>query len=594
MQLLLTLRETENLIFKRYLILGIHRLKIKKIQGNLSVRIDFPNEELIMFEEEFLLLFSSVAQFEIPEKECNLFLNHYRIPKGYLKLDKRVVRDKVDEMDIPFFAKSIDMSFYLSLRNGLVGLFDYTLESIHRDDCKQGFHYLISEFDNLSSFKKDFLKIILSSTDFPTLVIKMDRFVPECFYRIVWWGRMIKDNLLKTKENIDALRGSEISLWMKSFLNYESIDYTELLSVIPEEFEGEYEFIIGYYIAIVNYESVKSDTAFYDNLFSNYNFKSKSSVFCWAVFFHSVFNSEISHLYFINSLRSDIYEIEKISCRFENNVFVFPEREKKFFNSEIPRGVILAEYLSLSRNVKVSSVVEIDSSEALSKLSNNLCYKNLENVGVEIDCNINEQGSLNFCFSSNNDFKLGLSKNVDFEKLIFYIEQGSNVYKFLKLLRGIQVKPISKLISVKKKVLVGFMENSFDIPLMFKVYASLINSSKKRLFEKILVVFIVDLEQEKLHSLEFNNYVKQEHARLSNLFKQTVDLVIRNKRNPSLIEIRRNIRNVLAEYTIQEIEVIHENLDEERACWILNSGNDFWISRKNENLFSFKNVEREL
>ena len=127
--------------------------------------------------------------------------------------------------------------------------------------------------------------------------------------------------------------------------------------------------------------------------------------------------------------------------------------------------------------------------------------------------------------------------------------------------------------------------------MMFRLYASLIKSSKKKLFDKILVVFMVDLDQEKLHSLEFDNFIRQEQIRISDLFNQDIELIIRNKRNPSKVEIKRNINNVLSDYTIHEIEVIDENLDEEKASWIIESGTDYWISKPNQNLSSFLNMD---
>jgi hypothetical protein len=68
-------------------------------------------------------------------------------------------------------------------------------------------------------------------------------------------------------------------------------------------------------------------------------------------------------------------------------------------------------------------------------------------------------------------------------------------------------------------------------------------------------------------------------------------LIIRNNRNPSKVEIKRNIKNVLFDYSIHEIEVIDENLDEEKASWIIESGTDYWISKPNENISSYLNMD---
>jgi hypothetical protein len=591
MEILLTLKETEDLIFNRCLLLDSHRLGIDNIRGNLSVKVQILDEELILIEGGCLLLFSSIIQFEIPEKDFNLFFNHYRIPKGYLKTDKRIVRDKVVKPDLPFSSVSVDTSSYLPLRSGLIGLYDFIVKNEKNIAYKESFHHLISTFQGISDFKCDFLKNVFSSKDFPLIVINMDRFVPDSFYRIVWWGKIIKDNLLGKVDNIDESRNNEISLWLKSFLNFENINYSDLLKTVPEELDDEYDFIIGYYIAILNFELIKQNNNFFSELESNYNFKRKENVICWSVFFYSIFNTEIPYLYFINSLRKDIYEIEKVSCQFGNKNLECHQDNYRFFSKHISKNTLITEYLSLTRNTKNSDIEEIQYSEILSKIKNNLCYENLKYIVFEMEPNYYEQNKINFCFSSKDGFKLGLTKNVDFEKLIYYSDKDNTTYLYLKLLKGITIKPLSKLIDPKKKVLVGFIENNHEIPMMFRLYSSLIQSSKKKLFDKILVVFMVDLDQEKVHSLEFDNFIRQEQTRISDLFNQDIELIIRNKRNPSKVEIKRNIKNVLSDYSIHEIEVMDENLDEERASWIIESGTDYWISKPHQNLSSFLNID---
>lgn len=591
MELLLTLKETEDLIFNRYLILGNHRLDITKIKDNLSIKVEFSKDELIFIEGGFILLFSSVTEFEIPDKDFNLFFNHYRIPKGYLRPIKRIVRDKIGKTELPLFNKDLDISNYLPLRSGLIGLYDFSLKNGNNDDFKKGFHHLISTLEGISDFKRNFLKVVFSSKDFPLLVINMDRFVPDSFYRIVWWGKIIKDNLLSKIENIDESRNSEISSWLKSFLNFENINYSALLRAVPEELDDEYDFILGYYIAILNFETIKQNNNFFTELNANYDFKRKGNVICWSVFFYSIFNAEIPYLYFINSLREDIYEIEKISCQFGNKIPELPGSNYTFCKTQISKNKMVTEYLSLTRGVKVTSIEEIQSTEVLSKVKNNLCYKNLNNIVFEIEPNFYERKKINYCYSSEDGFTLGLIKSVKFENLVFYCDNEPKTYLYLKLLKGINVKPINKLINPKKKVLVGFIENNHDTPMMFRLYSSLIQSSKKKLFDKILVVFMVDLDQEKLHSLEFDNFIRQEQTRISDLFNQDIELIIRNKRNPSKVEIKRNIKNVLSDYSIHEIEVIDENLDEEKANWIIESGTDYWISKPNENISSYLNMD---
>ena len=84
----ITLKEAENLIFNRFLIIPTSRLKVTKAKELFSINILVNNLGIIKTGEHNLtILFSSVNTFEIPEVEKSLF-NLPLSPKGELSFPK--------------------------------------------------------------------------------------------------------------------------------------------------------------------------------------------------------------------------------------------------------------------------------------------------------------------------------------------------------------------------------------------------------------------------------------------------------------------------------------------------------------------------
>src|SRR5690554_1067893 len=98
----ISLKETESLILNKYLTIPKNRLQIQRAQAKFSVNIYVKKENLLVKDESYIVLFSTVEKFEIPKKEELLFLNHYRVPSGMISTEDRMVRDtKKEEYTLP-------------------------------------------------------------------------------------------------------------------------------------------------------------------------------------------------------------------------------------------------------------------------------------------------------------------------------------------------------------------------------------------------------------------------------------------------------------------------------------------------------------
>jgi hypothetical protein len=199
----ISLKEAEKLIFNKCFVIAKERLDIKRPEKLLAITISLKPENLQEFENSYLILFSAVTIFGIPKKEQNLFLNHYRVPLGLIELSSRNIRDAFvkknlfDEIDSDFNAKK-----YLQLRNGLISISSLAYTRIENSEFKYSAEKVINEFTSLSDFRKKFLLELSNEIKFPLLTIKVENFVTDNYYRVIWWGKFIGDNYLNGIENI--------------------------------------------------------------------------------------------------------------------------------------------------------------------------------------------------------------------------------------------------------------------------------------------------------------------------------------------------------------------------------------------------------
>jgi hypothetical protein len=589
----ISLKETEELIFNRCLVFSINRLEVKRAQGLMSIAFEIEKSKLIEFENNYVVLFSAVRSFEIPEKEQNLFLNHYRLPLGLLEYSTRIVRDSSNENSV-FDEQSIEYNpkRYLQLRNGLIGIFEKGYVNINNAEFILSAKSVINQFYSLSKFKQELLVSLFEQSKFPLLTVKMDKFVTDNFYRVTWWGKFIVDNYLnkldnKTPEEIDVIKK-----WLRGFLHFDSIaQINQLLNNIPEELKDEIDFILGYYFASVYFEYFQSDKNFLNKLISEIRYNDIYSLQCWISFFKSLFDENKIYLYFVKSLSDEIFEIEKMTFDLSNNNFKFSLDNRYEFNfKEINKEKLIQDYLSLKFGGNNHNPQIIASNKTKSLFINNLSRENLKTNGFEVksesDRNVN---FINTCLLSDKIFRLNLNCNENISDIVFFIEDHSKVEDYLKNLK-LKVKPFSKLIERNKKVLIGFINIGY-LPNLIYTYSKLVKGESNKQFEKILFVLLVDLDPEKVQSLEFENHRKGQEDELNKMFNDNIELIIKNTRSNNDIEIKRNLKNVLKNYRMEQIEVIDENFDEVKASWIIESNTEYMVDIKNEQYYSILNID---
>jgi hypothetical protein len=431
---------------------------------------------------------------------------------------------------------------------------------------------------------------LTNETKFPLLTVKLDKFVTDTFFRITWWGKFIIDNYLGQLENKDSTEIDLIKKWLRGFLQFDDLKQINLqLKEIPEAISTEIDFILGYYFAAVYFESFQSEKDFLDKLNNEIEFINQDSLIYWISFFNSLFDEKMKYLYFVKSIDNEVFKIEKLAFELTNSNFEFSQ-SFSFNFTKVPDKELLSDFLSLKEGGDNHNPQILNIAEAKDIFKNNLSEENLKTIGFEYmtEYDVNDN-SLNACWFSKTRFHLNINSDVNPSEIKFYINDDSLAKEKLSNLK-LKVKPFSKLIDKNKKILVGFLEID-GYPSILKMYSKFFKIAIKNKIDKAVFILQVDLESEEIQSLKFNDFRKEKEKELKTMFKTHIDLIVKNKKNNSDIEIKRNLKNILKNYKMDQIEVIDENFDNNKALWLLESNTEYLIKSKNEQYYSFLNID---
>lgn len=587
----IALKEAEGLVFNKCLFLPKKRLDIQRAQDLLSINIIVDPEDLLVEDSEYIILLSAVKIFEIPEEEKKLFLNSYKLPLGLINTIDRKVRDiPKEEIKLPFEEndESKENKNYLRLRNSMVGMLHYNCEMHVANHEEYDVHSILNSFTNLSEIKKIFLLNLFKEEKIPTLRVNVDKFVTDHFYRVAWWAKFISEKIFKILniENEEELK--DIKLWFRGFLEFEKIDaLNNQLTRVPNELKDEINFLLGYYFNAIKFESFHLENNFFFELYDQILYEHKNELFYWISFFNSFYDSNITQIYFIESLQPEVYKLEKLAFELTQNNLVLENSEGiNLAFKEIKKSDLISEYYQLNNGVSKKSPQLIEANKAKNIYQNELFRNNLQNIGFEINSPFDAGRLLNYCWTSKSSFGLHLNATTKVSDIIFYIDPESKAQPRLKDLK-IKTKKVDKLLD-KKKVLVAFIAQK-QIPKLIQLYSTLLRQQIEEKFDKIVIVLLVDLKLEDLQSIEFDRVLKSQENEYQRLFNNRIELIVKNIHSKNDIEIKRNLRNSLENYRINQIEVVDENFDNEKAVWLIESGTEYYIDQENKNFYSFLN-----
>jgi hypothetical protein len=578
----ISLKEAEELIFNRCLVIREDRFDVKRAQGLLSICLFIDGEMLTNHSENKLVLFSAINCFDIPEEEKNLFINHYRIPLGLIKLSERKVRD-ISKNQMPIDDYGFSFDGYVQIRKGLFSILYRVYEKKSNNQFRKSSIQTLKGFNSLSELKRKLLNEILKDSKFPILTVKVDKFVTDNFFRVTWWGKFIVENYLPKLNIEDEKDIISIRKWLRGFLEFNNFDVlNKNLNTIPIELKMEIDFLLGYYLASFYKESFNLEDNFFDKLYNLIHYENKDEMFSWVSFFTSVFKENDQAIYFVKSLREDVFKIEKLAFELSlNKLEISIDNNFDFFIRNKEESQLISEFLELKYGVYDQNPKLIEINEAKSVFKNNFFEEELYKIGFDLnsqyDNNIRIQNS---CWFSKKQFHLNLDSETNSSDVIFYIDENSLAMDKLKQLK-IKIKPVKKLLNTSKKILIGFNRLE-EVPNLCNLYSSLLKDEIKEKCDRVVFILLVDLDIEEIQSMKFANFIKNQRIDLTRLFNIEVDLIIKNEQTINDTEIKRNLKNILDSYRINQMEVIDENFDNEKASWLLESNTEYLIE-SNEN-----------
>lgn len=588
----ISLKEAENLVFNKIIILPKTRLDVVRAQKDWSIAIYIKNETFTEYANLIVLVAGAVLKFEIPLKEENLFLNHFRVPKGLLVLADRKYRESNDEDKTLDFPDELDYTneirFFKFIRRGLIQCFAV---AVNNSISKEFSSEVYKNINNLtfSEFNLNLIKEILLNEFYPIKERNDGNFYAESVKRFNWFGAYIFNEFSEIKK----LNENDLNEAKQWFLNFKdkknSKSIQNAISNVPDIFFEEFEFIIGYYMAASFYEEANIGDDFYNVIIAQLKkikLEKNSRVLYWTIFFQALFKDDLDFLYVIASYQKQQLILENKLLQL---LFSEIEPSKATFDIvELQKRQALAEYLQLQDGGELIEPTFITEEDEIELLKNNFSNQNMLNIGIETVTNSSLNSLFpNKCTTNNMGFSLNLKSNPS--NVTFYINDNSEVKDWLKELK-IKTKPISKLIDNNKKALVGFLlPESYERSLL-KVYEWILqNADKSTSIKTIVIVLLVDEEVEYIQSPEFQNKKIEMEKYLKSKFGKNTSVLVKNESIKSDGEIKRNLKHLLQQYSIKDIELINENIDDKIRNWILSVNNEFVVDSDIKNYYTFLN-----
>ncbi len=258
--------------------------------------------------------------------------------------------------------------------------------------------------------------------------------------------------------------------------------------------------------------------------------------------------------------------------------FLFPSaefQEKEVLFQKVEDKQLISEFRHLRDGGKFMEPEFITRETQKELLENTFSLSNIYRVGLENTKALNTKIE-NKCRLYDNHFSLDLVSHPS--EVIFYIRQDEKLKDWLKGLK-LKVEPLSKAISKNKKALLGFLKSENYQEGLFNIYKYVISNTEKEIgFEKIVFVLMVDESTEYIQSPQFQHKKMNMKDFCTKQFRgMNVVILIKNKKNESDIEIKRNLKNLLGQYKIEDIELMDENINDSIRDWVFSINNKYFI-----------------
>ena len=578
----LSVKQTEELISFKKLSITSGNLLVDKASQKNKFSILVEEENIARWGQYYIIFFSAIIKFEIPVSEQNLFVNHLLIPKGLLKtVNRKTPNDIViPEIDL-VFDQDGDKETFVKLRRALnkLILFGYVNQS-YQKNIERFIENLTRGFTDLQIGLINKLKL---KESFPLHTVNQIR--SNEYFKFLWWGMFIVNEVFNPiKNKIGEKKSEKYKKWLNS-INVDNIQSNKkLFKDFPEPINNEKSILLGYYLSAIAMDSLSEN---YESQFIELlrlleiDEKEHFDILFWGLFF-SAFFDEQANIVFPNPLiQDDFFQMEKLSFyllhSLNNKELQSNNRMDTYKFKNIDKNKLVLMYYALLHGRNQNKVNIIDEDDVLkpfcySKLSRN----NRSKIGF-INEDINEENRLLF---DNSSF---LFRGVFSEEpIVFY---GNVTFKEKEVLKragiNLKIRPFDRLIDNNKKVLVGFLSYESLTEGIVKLYQNIVKYTN---IQEFIFVWMIDHNSIDLQSTDFAIKKEELKNQIENDFGVPVKIIVKSHSGSSQ-EVIRNLKLALKKYNLKNIEIIDCHFTNEQAEWLLLSGKDFVIKKRDIDYF---------
>ena len=297
------------MIFNKLLILPVsRRSQVKRGNDVLSVKLTVNSNRVIVLRENLIILSSALDRVEIPQKDLNLFKNHYHIPVGLIDTKKVKVKDIAEgsiqpELGYDNISETVNRNIhkYRFLRNALVSAL---IASVPAEEKFMVFKEL-TKFLEENPIVYDALEPQLHLGDFEKIEIPGNYSVG--LERMIGVLKSIKDAVVKTDLKLDK---AGLGKWIKSIVSARPTDNKSFFDTLiicnpnyPKDWDGYKSFFFSLlYFAFAKDEIIATNKGFPTEFVEKLELNGSEIKF-WNAFFKGLFSEKVTNIYLPSSLR---------------------------------------------------------------------------------------------------------------------------------------------------------------------------------------------------------------------------------------------------------------------------------------------------
>ena len=456
----------------------------------------------MVLRENLIILSSALDRVEIPQKDLNLFRNHYRIPVGLLDTKDVKVKDIANGAIQPELAYdkiyetvNLNLHKYKFLRNALVSAL---ISSVPTEEKFVVFQELI-KFIAEDSIVYDSLEPQLKLGDFVKKEIAGNYSVG--LERLIGVSQSIMEAVAKTNLELDK---NSLRQWIKKIVSARPTDNKSFFDILiicnpnyPKDWDGYKSFFFSLLFFAFAKDEVAANNKGFPKEFIEKLELNEFEIKFWNAFFKGLFSEKVTNIYLSRSLRNLQFYCELLA--FTKTVTL------QLDHNEIPK---LENILSLKLPINYSS----PSSEEQQIIANE--YSDL----------VEEKR------------KSGTTIVNDFSELLINIPtSGKKTIKSNRLILFAFTKDFKITTELKKFV----MQSS--------------NNSKTKTF---LIINQIDKTKEDIFSLEFAKLLKDFKETVSQYTDATIEVLIVKTQEENYNDLLRNLKKIYADNKLKSIKDI--------------------------------------